>query len=318
MTDASVPVAGPEAIEGVMRAELAHCDAMASTIIPILRHLVTNDDSSVFSEEIVARTRAMIEDLAQQLMATRAEAGGEGESRDIARDSLAGLVDLIAADGFVLAHVHGLAIEWQLTEKLQARMGIDPLLSPLLQALIASNDPPVAAAAMNLLAAQARFAQSQRRMQLPLGELPADILHAALVAFRQHCGADDAAMTKAEQAICQKFDESQSRLGLMARLIMGMGGGARVALSIEHAGLALFLTALSLASGQDRSQVSLSTNEGQLARMALALAAAGLKPDDIEGQFGTLHPDVSLPAGFDAISPDRAAALLAHGGGYPG
>jgi hypothetical protein len=42
------------------------------------------------------------------------------------------------------------------------------VLSPLLQALVASSDETTAALAMKFLAAQARFGQAQRRMRLAL------------------------------------------------------------------------------------------------------------------------------------------------------
>ena len=317
MIETSRPVASIDMIESEMRAELAHGDALISTIIPIMRHLVTNDDSSVFSEEMVARTRAMLEDVARQLLVAHGEAAGSDKAHDCSREEITALTGRLSADSAVLAHVHALAAEWQLTERLHARLGLDPLLSPLLQALIASPDAPTAAAAMNLLAAQARFAQTQRRMQLPLAELPADTLHAALVALRGHAGPDDAAAVQAERTIAGQFDESRGRLGLMARLLLSMGGGAQAALSVSHAGAALFLTALGLAVGQERSLTVLSTNEAQMARLALSLAAAGLKQAAIEEQFLALHPDVSLPEGFEALDPDHAAAVLASGAGYP-
>lgn len=318
MNDASKSIAGPEVIEGVLRAELAHADAMVGTIIPILRHLVTNDDSSVFSEEIVARSRSMIEDLARQLLVSRAESLKSDKPHEVARESVGALSVLLASDATLLAHVHSLAIEWQLTERMHARLALDPLLSPLLQALIASSDAPTAASAMNLLAAQARFAQAQRRMQLPMAELPAELLHAALVALRSQFGPNDEGVTLAERTICEQHDESRNRLGLMARLVLGMGGGAHAALSVEHAGVALFLTALGLANGQDRSLAVLATNEGQLARLALALSASGLKPQAVEEQFLALHPEIALPEGFETLGPDRAAAILALGTRYPG
>lgn len=318
MNDASKSVAGPEVIEGVLRTELAHADAMVGTIIPILRHLVTNDDSSVFSEEIVARSRSMIEDLARQLLVARAEALKSDKPHEVSRETIGTLAVLFAGDAALLAHIHSLAIEWQLTERIHARLALDPLLSPLLQALIASSDAPTAASAMNLLAAQARFAQTQRRMQLPMADLPAELLHAALVALRKQFGAGDEGVTLAERTICEQHDESRNRHGLMARLVLGMGGGAHAALSVEHAGVALFLTALSLANGQDRSLSVLATNEGQLARLALALSASGLKPQVVEEQFLALHPEIALPDGFDSLGPDRAAAILALGTRYPG
>ncbi len=317
MSDASNHPVAIESIESVLRAELAHGDSLIGTIIPIMRHLVASDDHSVFSEEIVARTRSMLEDVSRQLLVARAEAAGAENPQDHDHDQLGELAKVVAHDTALLAHIHALALEWQLTERMQARLSLDPVLSPLLQALIASSDPATAASAMQLLAAQARYVQSQRRMQLPLGELPADLLHTALVALRSYVGMDDAAAGQAEQLICQKFDESSSRIGLMSRLVLGMGGGALAALSVEHAGVSLFLTALGIAAGQDRSLAVLSTNEGQLARLALALSAAGLKPQLVEEQFVALHPEVSLPPGFEMLGPDRAAAILAHGSGYP-
>ncbi|MEO7384156.1 MAG: hypothetical protein ABIU18_04395 [Novosphingobium sp.] len=317
MIEASKPAATLDMIESVMRAELAHGDALIGTIIPIMRHLVTNDDSSVFSEELVARTRAMLDDVASQLLVAHADAAGSDKPHDSSREDISALSGVLSSDSSILAHVHALAAEWQLTERLHARLGLDPLLSPLLQALIASRDAPTATAAMNLLAAQARFAQTQRRMQLPLAEFPADLLHAALVALRSYAGPDNAAAMQVERAIAGQFDESHGRLGLMARLLLSMGGGAQAALSVSHGGAALFLTALSLAAGQERCLIVLSTNEGQLARLALSLAAAGLKQVAIEEQFLALHPDVSLPEGFETLDPDHAAAVLASGASYP-
>ena len=72
MNETSRPAASIDKIESVMRTELAHGDALIGTIIPIMRHLVTNDDSSVFSEEMVARTRAMLEHVAWQLLVAQA------------------------------------------------------------------------------------------------------------------------------------------------------------------------------------------------------------------------------------------------------
>ena len=317
MIETSKPAASAGTIESVMRGELAHGDALIGTIIPIMRHLVTNDDSSVFSEEMVARTRAMLEHVAWQLLVAHGEAAGTDNPHDCSREDVAAVSSLLSSDSALLAHIHALAAEWQLTERLHARLGLDPLLSPLLQALIASSDAPTAAAAMSLLAAQARFAQTQRRMQLPLVELPADLLHVALVALRSHFDPDDSAALQAERAIAGQFDESKGRLGLMARLVLSMGGGAQAALSVSHAGSALFLTALGLAVGQDRSLTVLSTNEAQVARLALSLAAAGLKQAAIEEQFLALHPDISLPDGFEALDPDHAASVLASGAAYP-
>ena len=300
-------------VDLVLRDELAHGDALIGTIAPILRHLLANDEHSVFSDAIMARVRGMISHVAGQLLGGLAVAAGEPDIREHDPVQIAALVDgLVQHPGF-LAHIHGLALEWHLTERLQAGLALDPVLSPLLQSLIASSEAQVAAAAMALLAAQARFAQAQRRMQLPLSELPGDLLYAALLGLRgQVSEGNEAHLAEAERVIRSSFDESRSRLGLIARLITGMGGGATAALSITHAGTGMFLSALALASGQDRDLAILATNEGQLARLALALRAAGLKLPEIEAQFVALHPNVALPDGFEQISSDQAAALLAR------
>ena len=302
-------------VDDVLRDELAHGDALIETIAPIMRHLLANDEHSVFSDEIVARVRGMLNDVARQLLDGLAEAAGIPDERDHDPDRLQQLVEGYVAHPGFLAHAHALALEWQLTERLQARLALDPVLSPLLQSLIASPDAGVASSAMALLSAQARFAQSQRRMQLALAELPADLLEAALAGMRSYADnePDLASIARqAEQDVRGRYDERRGRIGLIAQLVGTMGGGATAALAAGHAGVAIFLSALAMASGQDRDMAVLATNEGQLARLALALRAAGLQPQLVEEQFVALHPDVALPAGFDQLGSDRAAALLAR------
>lgn len=321
MIDSVSHPAATETVETIMRQELAHGDALLGTIPPILRHLLTNDDHSVFSDEIIARVRAVMSHIAGQLLDQTVRAGGERERVAHPQDEVEMLIATFVAHPGFLRHVHALALEWRLTERLQAHLGLDPVLSPLLQALVASSDQATSGAAMALLASQARFAQSQRRMEHPIGELPADLLHIALLALRglpSFEGESQALALTAEQEIRARYDESRGRLGLASRLIVGMGGGASAALSVTHAGTALFLTALGFASGQERDVAVLSTNEGQLARLALALRAAGLKPQMVEEQFLSLHPEVALPEGFEQLGPDRAAALLAQSGAYGG
>jgi hypothetical protein len=300
-----------EAVESVLRGELSRGDAVLGTIAPIMRHLLANDDNSVFSDDVIARVRGMTADIAVQLLDAIAEAGGAEDRVEHSEAEVATLSSAITGNSAFLCHVHALALEWQLTERLQQRLAVDPVLSPLVQALIASPDTATAGLAMNLLASQARFCQAQRRMKLALNELPGDLLHCALLAMRTLAGThDDERAAKAEAAIRAAYDEAGSRLGLLSRAVTGMGGGAVAALSVTHAGAALFLTALSLASGQDRDLAATSTNESQVARLALGLIAAGLKSSAVEEQFLSLHPDIALPDGFDRLGADRAAALL--------
>ncbi|MFM5916900.1 MAG: hypothetical protein ACKOOL_05130 [Novosphingobium sp.] len=317
MDHTSSQIPAPGNVENVLREELAHGDALIATIAPILRHLLANDEHSVFSDEIIARVRGMITDIARQLLVEYEVAAEGADPRDVPPDRIAAMVEGLVGHSAFLAHIHALALEWQLTERMQARLALDPVLSPLLQALVASTEPAVASAAMALLAAQARFATSQRRMQLPHAELPGDLLHAALLTLRG-IAPDQELASRVEESLRSRYDESRSRLGLISRLVMSMGGGATAALSVTHAGVGIFLSALALASGQDRDMAVLATNEGQLARLAVALRASGLKTQTIEEQFDSLHPEVSLPTGFEHLGSDTAAALLARASSFPG
>jgi hypothetical protein len=279
MTQAGMDQISGKGIEAILGEELARGDMAMESAGPVLRHLLANDDSSLFGDDIVSRVRGMVADMAGQLLSCQAELAGVSEPEDFVAQRSDVLSAMLIDNPAILAHLHALALEWQLTERLQLRAAIDPVLSPLLQALIASKDPEIAATAMAMLAAQARFVQQQRRMELPLTELPGDLFHAALLTMRG-CASEeeDRYAAQAEGRLRDQFDESRSRLGLASRLVTAMGGGAMAALAVAHAGTAIFLAALALASGQSRSSAVMATNERQLARFALSLRAAGLKP----------------------------------------
>src|SRR6185369_8416182 len=132
-------------------------------------------------------------------------------------------------------------------------------------------DGNTAGLAMAVLAAQARFQQHVRRMELPLHELPGDLFHLALTLMRSQAGTEDDRAEGAERQLRGEYHEGTGRLGLIARLVMGMGENASRALAIDHAGLGIFATALSMASGQERDLVLLSVAERRHARLALSL-----------------------------------------------
>jgi hypothetical protein len=317
MIETAAMVGPSDTIETILQGELAGGDAALASVSPVLRHLLASDDASMFGDEVIARVRGMAADLACQLLDALAGAGGEAERCDHPAAELSELTAALVDNGALLGHLHSAAIEYRLAVRLQQRLALDPVLPPLLQTLIASPDADTAARAMQLLAAQARFLQSAKRMQLPLCELPGDLLHAALVAMRTLAGPEpeaDSKAARAEASVRAGHDEATSRLGLLARIVTGMGSNAGTALALTDAGVALFVTGLALGSGQDRDLAVLSTNEAQVARLALALRAAGAKPQAIEEQFLALHPDIALPEGFDRLGADRAAALLATSG----
>ena len=208
----------------------------------------------------------------------------------------------------LLAHLHALALEWQLAQRLEGRLALDPVVSPLLQALISSPDVETQGLAMTFLAAQARWCQAQRRMKLAWEELPGDLLHAALLSVSATVGE---AAARTDAAIRQSFDEATSRLGLAARLVASLEDGGRTALSISHAGVSLFLTALALRTGETRETATFSTHEAHLARLALGLRSAGLAPGEVCEQAMTLHGHAALPPGFERVDQGTAGRILA-------
>jgi hypothetical protein len=299
-----------ESVETLLREELAQGDATISTAAPILRHLLVNEDRTLFSDDVVAHVRGMMTDLARQLLHAEAEATQIADHSAFLAEREDALAAELIDEPALLAHVHAVTLEAKLALQLQARCNIDAVLSPLLQELVAAKDDILAGSAMAVIAAQARFMQDHRRMSLPLRELPGELFHKALLTLRAHVGGEERSAT-VERALRKDYDEAHSRLGLLSCLVMRMGKAAPRALDIDSSGPAIFATALTMASNQVRDLTVVSLSNRQFARLALALRAAGLKQPEVDEQFLLLHPGISLPAGFEALSPDRASLLLA-------
>ena len=301
--------AGAEHAEASLRGELGRANMAISTARPILRHMLANSDQSLFSDEVIAHIRGMLGDVARQLLYAMAKADEAENLPAFVEERRSALTRMMLDDSEFLGHAHALTIEAQLTARLQRRSGIDSVLSPLLQELAASTDHDMAASSMRVLAAQARFAQQHRRMELPLPELPGDLFHKALLYLGNLDESGET--TEATQAALRgTYSEAGGRLGQITRLVMAMGRRAPRALAIDHAGLAIFATALAMASGQDRNLAIFSFGENQLARLALSLRAAGLKQAEVEDQLLYLHSNVTLPPGFEEITIERASAIL--------
>lgn len=315
MTEGFAQASDANPAEVSLRQDLARGDMVLDSIGPVLRHLLASEEFSIFADDVVATVRGMVADIARQLLGAVSQVQGHADLRSDP-PQVEALSERLIGQAEILAHVHAVALEAQLASRLEARLGLDPVLSPLLQALIGANAAEVSSTAMAFLAAQVRFVQNCRRMQLPLGELPGDVLHLVLLAMGELPG--NANHEAAAAKIRAVYDESISRLGLISRLITGLGGGVMAALSISHAGVAIFLSALSHASGQEREAIVLATNETQVARFALALRAAGLKQAGIAEQIEALHSDANLRLTYDALTSDQAALLMArptHGAG---
>jgi hypothetical protein len=291
MSDGQIEPQGKDSLESSLRLELTRGGSVVGAVGPVLRHLVQHGDGGLFADGVIAQVRACLHDLARQL------AGDDAQRVD---PLAAALVDVPG----ILGHLHGLALEWAMTCRLQERLGIDPVLSPLLQSLIASSEPETSARAMALLAAQARFVRSGRRLQLPLRELPAELWQGAVEALRGLGG-----------EFSQVHDEASTRAGLLARLVSGMGSGAVAGLALGHAGVAIFATCLAYLGphwhDRARDGAILAMQEGQELRLAVALRAAGLKMGSVEENLLALHPGASLSWGMVRLSVERAGEILA-------
>ena len=300
-----------ESVETLLRAELAQSDIVLSTAAPVLRHLLANEGDGLLSDEVVARTRGLLADLAGQLLDALAEEMSVTGPVSFMAEHRDAVVKALAAEPALLAHLHALAIEGGLALRIEERTGIDPVLCPLLRELVGSRDDTVAGIAMAVLAAQARFVLHHRGMMLPLSELPSDLFRRALDALQRQAAAGGDAAAAAAQNLGKRFDERRSRLGLIAQLLERIGGPAP-ALDVAHAGVAVFATALAQASGQERELCLLSLAGGRAAHLALQMRAAGLAQSELENQLLNLDAEAPLPRGFEALSQDRASRLL-HG-----
>jgi len=295
-------------VEALLRDELARADRALGSAAPVLGHLLASSGHALINDAIIARVRGMLNDLARQLGEAMDRTIGSSDHEFVPSEELA---DQLASDHTILAHCHAAAMEGYLTERLDQRSSVDPVLSPLWQELIASDDPARAELAMSAMATQARFIQSQRRMQQPLGELAPAILERTVRLWALSTPAElGPAIGSAIQGIKQSYDEAASRAGLLGRLISAMGRGAIAALELDHAGFALFATALSTLTGQSRDRAVMACHEGQAARLAISLRAAGLGGEAIERQFLLLEPALRLPNGLETMSSESAHQLL--------
>lgn len=288
------------AAEGVLRAELARGRDALSGVGPVLAHLVDESHLAWFNDAVIARTRGMVESLARNLVR---RAGEDAEP------CLAGLVGDLAAQPALLAHCHALALESRMAERL-ARDGLDPVVSPLLQQLIGDLDPQVGTLAMNVLAAQARFVQTQSRMDIAIEELPEELVPDVLLSFTQACGPTGTAVAAGVRAACEA---ARPRTVLMSTLLLTARNGLAQALDPQVAGVSLFFSALSLSTGLSRASVVLAAADGQEVRLALMLAACGVERGRRDTVLAFLLPDIAPRAirGLD-VSPERARALLAE------
>ena len=69
MMESGLSQFGDHSVEGALFDALTRGDAAMASAGPILRHMLENDDHSMFTDEIVARVRGMVSHVARQLLA---------------------------------------------------------------------------------------------------------------------------------------------------------------------------------------------------------------------------------------------------------
>ena len=131
----------PEAVEQVLREELAQGDVAIASARPILRHLLISEEHALFSDEVVARIRGMLLDIARQLLEARPKPAAAADRAAFVAAREDALAARLCGQEAFLGHAHALALEAQLLDRIQARSGIDPVLSPLVQELAAGAMP---------------------------------------------------------------------------------------------------------------------------------------------------------------------------------
>ena len=315
MDETATTMHGDNQVATLLRRELARGDQALAGVPPVLGHMLSGNAPALVTDDILAHIRGMLMDLAKQLVRAEATASRLEASRDELAERGENLAAHLSSSSIILSFAFAIAIEGQSAQELQERTGVDQVLPPLMQELIASDDDAIAELAMGAMAAQARFIQGHRRMSLPLSELPAELFHEILRSW-SHFARDvsPATKTQVEALLRAEYDESGSRAGKLGRLVSKLHSGARVALAIDHAGFALFATALSSLSKQPREMAVLSCHASQIARLVLGLRAAGLGRSEIAETFLVIHPNQALPTEFEQIDQAQAHDLLAGSG----
>lgn len=300
MTSVGPDFAGDEQSEDLLRAELARGRRALAAVPMVISALVNEGSPALFSEEVVARTRGMTDSLAVQLAR-----GCTGEEPDEA--ILAPLTAALTGMKPLLTHCHALALEGNLLVRLGAQ-GLDPVLSPFLQQAISGADPDLATLAIQVLAAQGRFLQAWRRMELPLAELPVDLFGQVRAACQTYLGERGFPVANSDG----KATDRQTRSEQIASLLLSGSDGLTQALDPERAGVSLFVSAASLSTGIPRTTVIQTIAGGQEARLALMLGACGVDTAARLAAIARLSPDATCPASAIGLSPERARVLLAE------
>lgn len=252
----------------------------------ILGQAVLAGASSLFTDEVVARVAAMLRHHATRLLQL-----ARGEGSQAAVEAL--MAELVAQPG-VVGHVHALALEFVMGERLKARVALDPVAPPLIARLLAGEVAPTGHG-WRVLAAQARFVEASRRMEVPPAEIGVELLP-------ERNKAAGAATSPAFRLTAAPAGRD-NRQALLREAVRGWDGDRRELLDLARAGIGLFAAALANAVGVERDHVLLAAAGGEERLVAGLLEAAGLALPAVQRQLLCLR----LHA---ALLPERSSAAV--------
>ncbi len=258
---------------------LADADHRLSACSAVLESQAALGPCGLLDDRTIALVRGMAADLAAQL---------SGSDHALT----AAVRAMLVAHRAMLMHLHAIAVEFRLSEALAARRALDPVFPPLVR-----RHPDGGA----LLAAQTRVTDAVRLMRMPLAELPGDLQHIAWSIRDAACA--DAHGSPPNGRTPVRADPP-GRIALLQRALLHMADDLALTLHIDEAGVALFLSALALASGMPREMVALATAEDDPLRLALMLRTAGLGRDSAALQLLAIRPDAD-PALVDIADAER-------------
>lgn len=303
---------GDRTTEEILSDALTRGDAALASNGAILRHLLHNDDQSMFTDEIVARVRGMIQHIARQLLRAQIDADQNGDSFALSEAALERLTGILTSNGALLGHVHALALEYRLCDRLQFRLRLDPVMPPMTSELRARGGEG-AAGIMHLISAQARFCQDQCDMELPLVELPERLFHSVLIAQQmQAAEPDQNVLAIAHARLRGVYESHTNRHALLLQAVAIARAAEQDLFNVAHAGVSVFLSGLAQATRQVREHVVLAAFDRRMTRLALSLRAAGVPQEKVAVQFACFHPDAAVPREYDMVDAHQAALILAQ------
>lgn len=299
---ADIPYGSAKSVaEDLLGAALLQESASGDAVQKTLRDFLAAETSMPFNDDVLARIRGTLTSAVREVI-----------DRLSVEESLAEHVSGLGPPLFcrfaenrsLLSHVNAIVHEWQVVDRLDRQLAIDPTMPPLVERLIRSEDGGFKALALSWVQAQARWYSSLRQMQIAITELPAEIIY-GIIADIQGClfdlTGDVDAGGVAATVVRRCCNEAASRISLTSRLITHFGAESHNAFMVSSAGVSVFFSWLAMFSGQHRDDVAMRIGCGDAARLISVLMAAGLDAESATAHLMIFYPDAAPLGGFSHV-----------------